>query len=106
MNETPKVDVRALAALSRIAIDEKDIPRLEGELQEVLAFVEEVQKIDVSALKVGTDGLHNVMRADTDAYEPGLFTEALLGAAPKRNGEYFEVKQVLAHTKKNKENSA
>ena len=102
MSETPKVDVRALAALSRIAISDADVPVFEEELQEVLAFVEEVQKVDVSKLSPTTVGLHNVTRADSDAYEPGVYTEALLDAAPKRNGEYFEVKQVLAHTKKNK----
>lgn len=103
MSESPKVDVKALAALSRIAIKEVDIPRLEAELGEILSFVEEVQKVDVSVLPIATDDLHNVTRSDTDPYDSGIFTEAILSAAPKRNGEYIEVKQVLAHTKKSKE---
>lgn len=103
MSESPKVDVKALAALSRIAIKEADIPRLEAELGEILSFVEEVQKVDVSVLPSEEHGLHNVTRPDTDPYDSGIFTEAILNAAPKRNGEYIEVKQVLAHTKKSKE---
>jgi aspartyl-tRNA(Asn)/glutamyl-tRNA(Gln) amidotransferase subunit C len=102
MSETPKVDIRALAALSRIAVTDAEIPKLEAELAGVLAFVEEVQKVEVKTPALHGTGLHNVTRPDTDAYEPGTFTEALLNAAPKRTGDHIEVKQVLAHTKKNK----
>jgi aspartyl/glutamyl-tRNA(Asn/Gln) amidotransferase C subunit len=100
MTDMPKIDIRALAALSRIAITDAEIPKLEAELAGVLAFAGAVQQVAVAAPLRHAAGLHNVTRPDTDPYEPGTFTEALLDAAPKRHGEYLEVKQVLAHTKK------
>lgn len=102
MSETPRVDIRALASLSRIAVSDTDIPKLEAELSGILAFVEAVQQVAVGDVKKQEGALHNVMREDVDPYDAGTFTEALLNAAPKRTGNYIEVKQVLAHTKKNK----
>lgn len=105
MNQTgdgkPIVDVTALAALSRIEVKEVDIPRLSDEIAGILQFVEKVQSFELKK-EVHAGGLHNVMREDIDPYESGAFTDALLSAAPKREGDYIEVKQVLAHTKKNK----
>ena len=102
MTDMPKIDIRALASLSRIAITEEEIPNLEAELAGVLAFTGAVQQVEIVIPTGHTAGLHNITRPDTDPYEPGTFTEALLDAAPKRNGEYLEVKQVLAHTKKDR----
>ncbi|HET8581483.1 MAG TPA: Asp-tRNA(Asn)/Glu-tRNA(Gln) amidotransferase subunit GatC [Candidatus Paceibacterota bacterium] len=100
MADTPEVDVRALAALSRIRVEEDAIPALTTELSGILAFIEEVRAIELPEPSA-QHGLRNVMREDGDAYEPGRFTEALLDAAPERRGEYLAVKQVLSHVKKN-----
>ena len=100
MDTGPKVDIRSLASLSRIEIQEQDIVRLADEVSHILGFVEQVQKFEVEN-ETKAEGLRNVMREDEDAYEPGAFTDKLLSAAPKREGDYVEVKQVLAHTKKN-----
>jgi len=99
MSDGPIVDIRTLANLSRIELREEDIPRLTEEIGGVLHFVEQVQQFDVGEETEG-EGLHNVMREDTDSYEPGTYTDALLNAAPKRQGDYVEVKQVLTHAKK------
>lgn len=99
MSDKPTINVRELASLSRIRVPEEDIPKLTEELSSILEMVELVQKVDVG--DVATEqGLHNIMREDGNAIEAGTYTDALLDAAPKRTGDYLEVKQVLGHVKK------
>lgn len=101
MTNRPIIHVQELAALSRIRIPEEDVPKLSEDLASILGMIEQVQKIDVGDVAAEKGGLHNVMREDTNPIEPGTYSGALLDAAPKRTGEYVEVKQVLGHVKKN-----
>lgn len=92
------VDIRALANLSRMEISDEEVAKLEKEIPGILAFVETIQKADISAASADTS-LRNVMRADEHPHESGMYTEALLNAAPARVGDRIAVKQVI--TRKN-----
>ena len=100
MTDKPSINVKELAALSRIRVAEADIPKLTEELSSILEMAEQVQKVDVGDVAAEAE-LRNVMREDAGAIEAGTYTDALLDAAPKRTGDYVEVKQVLGHVKKN-----
>jgi aspartyl-tRNA(Asn)/glutamyl-tRNA(Gln) amidotransferase subunit C len=99
-SDTPKVDIRALASLARVDISDAEVAKLETELPSILAFVETIQKADVSQAHNDTS-LRNVLRADENPHESGIYTEALLSAAPAREGDRIAVKQVIS--RKNKE---
>ena len=89
------VDVAALAKLARIEITQAEMKTLEGEIPEILEFVETIQNI--STLKdADAPGLRNVMRADEHPHEAGKFTETLLRAAPARQGDRVAVQQVIS----------
>ena len=90
----PKVDIRALAALARLKVSDEEVVRLEGEIPGILAFVHSIANV-ASAEESRSPEHRNVMREDTDAFEPGKFTEALLSAAPGRSKNRVTVKQVL-----------
>ena len=92
------VDVRALAQLARVDISDAEVAKLETEIPSILAFVETIQKVDVSKAAADTS-VRNVLRADTDPHETGKYTEVLLSAAPTREGDRIAVKQVV--TRKN-----
>ena len=96
--EQPVVDIRALAQLARVDISDAEVAKLETEIPSIIAFVETIQNVDVSAALADTS-LRNVMRADTDPHATGEYTEVLLEAAPARVGNRIAVKQVL--TRKN-----
>ena len=98
MADKPIVDIRALAALSRIELSEVEIIKLEQELPSILTFVETIQNADVSSVSHDTS-LRNVMRADENPHEGGIYTEALLSAAPARQGDRIAVKQVVSRKK-------
>jgi Asp-tRNA(Asn)/Glu-tRNA(Gln) amidotransferase C subunit len=65
-------------------------------MDSILNYVEQVQKVSKdlgSERKAGL--LRNVMREDNNPHESGIFTEVLLSAAPKRDGQYLKVKKIL-----------
>ena len=94
----PKMDIAALAKLARLEVSDAEITKLEKEIPDILAFVETIQKADVST-EAKTDGLRNVMRADENPIESGKYTKTLLDAAPAREGDRIAVKQVISRKK-------
>lgn len=98
MSEVPKIDIRALALLSRLEVSDAEVAKLEQELPSILAFVETIQKADVSAAHNDTS-LRNVTRADENPHESGIYTEELLSAAPRREGDRIAVNQVVSRQK-------
>lgn len=100
MNEQqPEVDVRALASLARISVTDTEVSELAADLAGIVTFVKKIAEADAGT-KPAESEHRNIMRDDTNVHETGRYTDTLLDAAPKRNGDYVEVKQVLAHDKK------
>lgn len=93
-----KVDIAALAKLARMEVSAEELAKLEKEIPSILAFVETIQKASVGA-EHKDEGLHNVMRADENPHEGGIYTEKLLSAAPVREGDRIAVKQVISRKK-------
>lgn len=93
-----KIDVAALAKLARLEVSEAELAKLEKEIPDILAFVEIIQNADVSKVP-SSGGLRNVMRADENPHESGMYTERLLSAAPERKNNRIAVKQVISRKK-------
>ncbi len=94
---TQKVDVKALAQLARLDVSDEELVRLEKQIPDILAFVEQIQKVSGDIAE--TPEHRNIMRDDTDPHETGLHTETLLSAAPKVRDGKIVVKQVVSRTK-------
>lgn len=94
----PDVDIRALASLARLEVSDAEIEKLQEEIPAILAFVEEIQKADVSS-EAKAPALRNVMREDSDPHESGIYTERLLDAAPGKRDDRIVVKQVVSRKK-------
>ncbi len=93
-----KVDIAALAKLARLEVSDEEFAKLEKEIPAILAFVEIIQKADVSSVPEA-NMLRNVMRADENPHESGKYKEILLKAAPARVGDRIAVKQVISRKK-------
>jgi aspartyl/glutamyl-tRNA(Asn/Gln) amidotransferase C subunit len=79
-----------------IAVSAEEKESLRKSMDSILNYVEQVQKVSKdlgSERKAGL--LRNVMREDNNPHESGIFTEVLLSAAPKRDGQYLKVKKIL-----------
>src|SRR3989338_7411183 len=94
-----KVDIAALAKLARLEVSGEELKKLEKEIPDILKFVETIQSANVEVHPSTGSGLHNVMRADEEAHESGIYTEDLLKAAPARAGNRIAVKHVISRRK-------
>lgn len=92
------IDIKALAALARLHVSDAEMAKLESELPGILTFVDTIKKADVAAAPAAP-ALRNVMRPDENPHESGVFSEALLSAAPAREGNRIVVKQVISREK-------
>lgn len=89
-------EIEKLADLSRVALAPEEKESLRKEMDSILGYVEQVQKVSAglgSEKKAGS--FRNVMREDGNPHESGIYTEALLSVAPQREGNYIKVKKIL-----------
>jgi len=89
-----KADIKNLALLARLEVSDEELAKLEREIPAILDFVQTIQKVAGSAPALAPT-LRNVMRPDENPHESGMHTEALISAAPSREGNRIAVKQVI-----------
>ena len=90
-----RMDVRSVAGLARIALSDAEAGQLQGQLDDILAFVGELKSLDVegvSATDVATEA-RNAWREDEPA--AGLEHEAALANAPLARHGQFAVPKVV-----------
>lgn len=95
---TEAIDVAALAKLARLEVSAEELQKLEKEIPDILAFVETIQKAPVSK-EAKSPALRNVMRADENPHESGVYTEKLIKAAPASENDRIVVRQVVSRKK-------
>lgn len=90
-------EVKKLALLSRIELSNDELVTIQSEIEAILSYVETIQQVPLTEADDTSPHLplQNVMRDDTDAYAPGVFTEALMAQAPRREGALVKVKKIL-----------
>lgn len=90
-------DVRKLAVLSALSLTDDEARRLQTELQDILAFVEQLNEVDTTGVEptYQVTGLENVWR-DDKIIDYKLDREALLKNAPDHQDGQIKVKRVLA----------
>ncbi len=88
-------DVDHVAYLARLGLGEEERERLRAELDQILGYMQVLQRLDTSAIPPTAQviPLHNVMRPD--APRPSLSTEEVFANAPAREEDYFRVAPVL-----------
>lgn len=88
-------EVKHVAKLARLALDEAHLQRLTGQLESILEYVNKLSRVDVSGVEPMAHALplHNVLREDV--VEPSLPLEKTLQNAPETEGPFFKVPKVL-----------
>ncbi len=91
------VDIEKLAKLARIEIGKEEGEKLGGEIESILAYVGELQKVSLTSDHTTLSLSHkNVMREDGNPHESGLHTGALVSAAPLCDDGLIKVKKILS----------
>jgi len=87
--------VRRIAHLARIAVADDEVEHLRGELNAILAFVEQLSEVDVAGVEPMTSVTPMAMKKRADVVTDGGDADAVLQNAPAREGNYFVVPKVV-----------
>jgi aspartyl-tRNA(Asn)/glutamyl-tRNA(Gln) amidotransferase subunit C len=89
------VTVRRIAHLARIAVDEAEIPHLQGELNAILAFVEQLSEVDVDGIEPMTSVTPMEMKKRPDVVNDGGIADEVIANAPASQDHFFLVPKVV-----------
>ena len=87
--------VRRIAHLARIAVAENEVEHLKGELNTMLAFVEQLAEVNVENVEPMTSVTPMPMKKRVDAVTDGGLAEDIVKNAPKSEDNFFLVPKVI-----------
>jgi len=87
--------VRRIAHLARIAVTEAEVPHLQGELNAILAFVEQLSEVDVEGVEPMTSVMPMEMKKRTDVVDDGEIADDVVSNAPATEDHFFLVPKVV-----------
>jgi aspartyl-tRNA(Asn)/glutamyl-tRNA(Gln) amidotransferase subunit C len=87
--------VRRIAHLARIAVTDEEVPHLQGELNAMLAFVEQLNEVDVDGVEPMTSVTPMLMKKRQDVVTDGGYPEVVVGNAPVTEDHFFVVPKVV-----------
>jgi aspartyl-tRNA(Asn)/glutamyl-tRNA(Gln) amidotransferase subunit C len=87
--------VRRIAQLARIAVSDEEVPHLEGELNAILAFVEELGAVDVTGVEPMTSVIPMKLPLRADVVTDGEIERLVLANAPLTEDDFFLVPKVI-----------
>ena len=87
--------VRRIAHLARIAVNDAEVPHLQGELNAMLAFVEQLSEVDVTGIEPMTSVTPMEMKKRPDVVSDGEIADDIVGNAPETLNHFFLVPKVV-----------
>ena len=90
-----KDTARKVAHLARIAVKEDDLPALAGELSAVLAFMEQLNEVDVEGVEPMTSVTPMRLKRREDVVTDGNMVDKVLSNAPDAREGFFAVPKVV-----------
>lgn len=96
MTKFSAADIRKLARLCRLRLTDEEVTKYQDELSAILAYVEQLQDVDVAGLEPTNQvtGLQNVVRIDEEV-DYGVTPKELLKNAPAQQDDMFKVKRMI-----------
>jgi aspartyl-tRNA(Asn)/glutamyl-tRNA(Gln) amidotransferase subunit C len=87
--------VRRIAHLARIAVAENEVEHLKGELNAMLAFVEQLAEVNVENGEAMTSVTPMAMKKRVDAVIEGDLADDIVRNAPMSEDNFFLVPKVV-----------
>ena len=95
MTKITKEDVKKVAHLARLELNENEINSHAEQLEKILEYIGQLEKIDTDNVHCTTRAIEviNVFRKDEKKYSE--CSEELLGLGPSREDKYFKVPKII-----------
>jgi aspartyl-tRNA(Asn)/glutamyl-tRNA(Gln) amidotransferase subunit C len=87
--------VRHIAHLARIAVEDGEVEHLRGEINAILAFVEQLSEVNVDGVEPMTSVTPMVMKKRQDEVADGGIADVIVANAPATQDHYFLVPKVV-----------
>ena len=87
--------VRRIAHLARVAVEDGEVEHLRGEINAILAFVEQLSEVNVDGVEPMTSVMPMVMKKRQDEVTDGDIAEAIVANAPATQDHFFLVPKVV-----------
>ena len=87
--------VRRIAHLARIAVRDDEVPPLRGELNAMLAFVEQLSEVNVDGVEPMTSVTPMAMKKRLDVVDDGAIADDIVKNAPATENHFFLVPKVV-----------
>ena len=87
--------VKRVARLARIKVRDEDLPRLAGELNTILRWIEQLNEVDVSKVEPMTSVVTMKMKMRKDEVTDGHYPDNIVANAPGQEDNFFMVPKVV-----------
>lgn len=87
--------VKRVARLARIAVTDEEAARMEGELNVILGFVEQLGEVDVDGVEPMTSVTEMAMKKRADVVTDGGKADDIVANAPLCDQNFFLVPKVV-----------
>ncbi len=87
--------VRRIARLARIAVTDDEVPHLQGELNAILSFVEQLNEVNVEGVEPMTSVTPMTMKKRQDGVTDGGYANQIVRNAPATEDGFFLVPKVV-----------
>ncbi len=98
-----KEDIKKLADLARIDIEDREMEKLGGEVESILGYISQISNFSGSVPPLDRKRVHqlveggviNVFREDTNPTESDTYSKELITEFPASKDNYLKVKKIL-----------
>ena len=90
-----KNQVKKVAKLSRISLDDKNLESLSSDLASILKFVEQLSKLDTDKIEPLNSIVNKTLEPRKDKVNDGKIKEEILKNSPDKNEDFFIVPKVV-----------
>ena len=90
-----KNQVKKVAKLSRISLDDSKLESISKDLASILNFVEQLNKLDTKKTQPLSSILNKTLEPRTDKINDGKIKKEILKNSPDKNEDFFIVPKVI-----------
>ncbi len=90
-----KNQVKKVAKLSRISLEDNKIDSLSKDLDSILTFVEKLNELDTKEIKTLKSIADKALEARNDIVDDGKIKNDILKNSPEKNEDFFIVPKVI-----------
>lgn len=87
--------VKRVARLARLKVKDEELPKLAGELNSILGWIEQLNEVDVSEVEPMTAVVNVKMKMRKDEVTDGHYPGKIVANAPAQEDSFFMVPKVV-----------